>query len=145
MSALVLFTASGRTFALPAACVAQVLRMAAPAPVAGAPPWLRGVLNVHGELLPVVDVAARLGLSRTPMSPQRQLVVVEADGRRIALEVDEVLEVREVGEEAFLPRGRFAPSAPLVAGAARIEDAVVLVQDVAAWLAAGEAAAGAAP
>lgn len=145
MAAFVLFTVSSQTFALPAAEVAQVLRMAAPTPVPGAPAWLRGVLNVHGELVPVVDASRRLGNPPRPMRPERQLLVVAGGDRRVALEVDEVLEIRELPDGALLPRGAFAPEVALVAGAAKVADGVVLLQDAREWLAAGEAAGGQAP
>jgi purine-binding chemotaxis protein CheW len=144
MPAFVLFTVADQTFALPAAQVAQVLRMAAPTAVPGAPPWLRGVLNVHGALVPVVDVATRLGHPPRPMRPERQLVLADAGGRRVALEVDQVLEVRELPEEAVVSRGAFAPGTALVAGAARVSDGVVLVQELGEWLA-GDAGGSAHP
>ena len=61
MAAFVLFKAADQTWALPASAVAQVLRMAKPAPSPGAAPHVQGVLNVHGVLVPVVDARVRLG------------------------------------------------------------------------------------
>ena len=71
MPAYVLFETASQTFALPAAEVRQVLRMAAPERVPGAPAALRGVLNVHGAIVPVVDVRARLGLPPRPPPARR--------------------------------------------------------------------------
>jgi purine-binding chemotaxis protein CheW len=134
MAAFVLFKAAGQTLALPAACVVQVLRMAAPAPAPGAPPHVRGVLNVHGTLFPVVDVRARLGAAPRPPRPADRLLLVADGARRAALEVDEVLEVRELADEAVSPSPDGAGS-PLLAGALRLEDGVVFVQALGAWLA----------
>src|SRR5690242_15645975 len=98
MPVYLLVEAASQTFALPASGVRQVLRMAAPSPVPGAPPPLRGVLNVHGVLVPVVDVRARLGLPTRPVDAAAHLVLADAGGRLVALEVYRVLEVREVPE-----------------------------------------------
>lgn len=133
MAAFVLFKAAGQTLALPAASVVQVLRMAAPAPAPGAPPHVRGVLNVRGTLFPVVDVRVRLGAAPRPPRPEDRLLLVADGARRAALEVDEVLDVRELADEAISPPPDGA-SSPLVAGALRLEDGVVLVQALDAWL-----------
>ena len=133
MAAFVLFKAADQTWALPASAVVQVLRMAKPAPSPGAPPHVRGVLNVRGVLVPVVDARVRLGAPPRPPSPQDRLVLVDDGTARVALQVDEVLEVCEVPDDAVEGRAAAAGS-PLVAGALRLPDGVVLVQSPGAWL-----------
>ena len=125
MAAFVFFTAAGQTFALPATEVVEVLRMAAPAPVPGAPPAVRGVLDVRGEVVLVVDARAALGGSPRPVRPEEHLLVLDAGSRRLALEVERVTGVREV-PEAALASG---------AGAVRLEEGVVVVQPASVWLA----------
>lgn len=143
MAAFVLFKAAGQTLALPASCVLQVLRMAAPSPVPGAPRHVRGVLNVRGRLATVIDVRARLGAaSRAPHPGDRLLLVSDGDVLA-ALEVDEVLEVRDLPEAAFAPAQPLAPS-PLVTGALRLADGVVLVHSAGAWLEGGATSGAAA-
>jgi purine-binding chemotaxis protein CheW len=128
MPAFLLFDSASRTFALPAADVRQVLRMAAPAAVPGAPAALRGVLNVHGSLVPVIDVRARLGLPARPLHADAHLVLVRASARMVALEVDRVLEVREVAD-GVVESAWTAPS-KLVAGTAKLSDGVVVIASV---------------
>jgi purine-binding chemotaxis protein CheW len=139
MVAFVIFRAAGQTWALPASSVAQVLRMAAPAPVPDAPAHVRGVLNVHGRLVAVIDVRARLGAGSRPPSPHDRLLLVEDGERLVALEVDEVLDVRALDASALEPAPA-AGSSPLVSGALRVDDGVVLVQAPAAWVGAAETA-----
>lgn len=133
MAAFVLFRAADQTLALPASCVVQVLRMAAPSPAPGAPRHVRGVLNVHGRLAPAIEVRARLGAPSRAPRPGDRLLLVEDAGRLAALEVDDVLEVREVPEEDVEPAPVPAAS-PLVVAALRLADGVVLVQSPGAWL-----------
>jgi purine-binding chemotaxis protein CheW len=142
MAAFVFFTAAGQTFALPAANVVQVLRMAAPTPVPGAPSFVRGLLNVRGLLLPVIDVRVRLGSTPRPVRAEDQLLVAESGGRRVALEVERVVDVRDLPDGASEPHAGWAAPAALVSGAVKVQDGVVVVQAVDAWLAEAEAAAG---
>jgi purine-binding chemotaxis protein CheW len=145
MAAYVLFTAAGQTLALPAAAVLQVLRMAAPAPAPGAPAHVRGILDVRGELFAVLDVAARLGAPpRAPRTEDRLLLVTDGHGGRVALQVEDVLAVRELPAGAFEAPPAIA-SAPLLAGALRIDDGVVLVHSPAAWLAEADGGAARSP
>jgi purine-binding chemotaxis protein CheW len=142
MASFVFFTAASQTYALPAESVVMVLRMAAPTVVPGAPPHVRGVLNLHGLLVPVIDVRVRLGAPPAPPRPGDHLIVAAEGGRRVALAVDRVLAVRELPDDAVEPAP--APS-PLVASAVKVEDGVVLVQALAPWLADAEAASAAMP
>jgi purine-binding chemotaxis protein CheW len=141
MPAFVLFEAAGTTFALPAADVVEVLRMAAAAPVPGAPAYLRGVLDLRGALVPVVDVRVRLGARQRPARPEGQLIVVRSGARRVALEVDRVRDLVEVPADACQASAEWGVAAPLAAGALALSDGAVVVHAVDAWLAAADEAA----
>lgn len=134
MAAFVLFTAASQTFALPASCALQVLRMAAPTPVPDAPPHLRGVLDVRGALVPVVDVAARLGAPPRTPRPEDQLLLAQEGGRRVALQVERVLEVREVPDEAVEPHPPWTAPSSAAAGALRLPEGVVVIHALEYWL-----------
>jgi purine-binding chemotaxis protein CheW len=137
MAAFVLFEAADTVFALPATEVVQVLRMVAVAPVPGAPAFIRGVLNVHGTLVPVVDVRARLSGASRPARPQDQLVLARAGERLLALQVDRVQDVVEVAD-AGAEAGAWADAAPLAAGAVALPGGAVVVHSLAAWAALAE-------
>jgi purine-binding chemotaxis protein CheW len=81
-------------YALPVETVLEVARPASLTPVPGAPAHLLGVMNLRGEVLPVVDLAALSGL-RGPGEPT-VIVVVEAGGARAGLAVDAVLGVGDL-------------------------------------------------
>jgi purine-binding chemotaxis protein CheW len=144
MPAFVLIEAADQTFALPTDRVVEILRMAAPAPVPGAPPHLRGVLDLRGALVPVVDVRVRLGAAPRPARPQDQLVVLRSGGRLLALEVERVRDLVEVEAEAFQAADGWGAAAPLAAGALALPEGAVVVHAVEAWLAEADAASPAA-
>lgn len=96
--------------ALPARSAIETMRPLAIAPVAGVPPWVRGLARVRGTPTPVVALAGLLQGGDPP--PGDRWVTVRADGRVVALEVDAVAGVRSLSATAAgaLP--------PLLAGAA---------------------------
>lgn len=96
--------------------------------IPGAPPYVRGLLNLRGTLVPLLDLSERLtGQGVTSGDPS--IVVVHADGRLLALLVDDVLEVEEVAESAVDPSPAVG-SDPLVAELGHLDDRIVLLVDV---------------
>jgi purine-binding chemotaxis protein CheW len=79
-----IFRVGTRRCAVPAAAVAEVVRMLPIEPVANAPAFVMGVCVIRGETVPVVDAALLVGATSEP--PTR-LVVVTAGDRRVALAV----------------------------------------------------------
>jgi purine-binding chemotaxis protein CheW len=72
-------------------------------PVPRAPEWMDGVVNLRGEVLPVLDVRRRLGLPPAPRTRRTKLLVVNVGGRVLALLVDGVSEVVRVARSGIGP------------------------------------------
>jgi len=75
-------------------------------PVPGTLPWLLGVANVRGNLMPVVDLARFLFGERTATTERTRLLVVRQGGGNVALMVDEVFGQRTVDAEQWRAAGR---------------------------------------
>jgi purine-binding chemotaxis protein CheW len=80
--------------ALPAEDVVETMRPLPIEPVAGAPRSVKGIAVIRGEPVPVVSLPLLLGAETT--SAGQRLVLVRAGDHRIALEVEEVLDVEEI-------------------------------------------------
>jgi two-component system chemotaxis response regulator CheV len=109
-------------YALPVAHVLEVGEMGALTVAPGASRATLGVCNLRGDLLPVFDLAAVLGLPRSE-SPQRMLVA-ERNGTRAGFAVDEVTDVDE------LPEADQDVDSELLSSAALIDGSLVGVIDV---------------
>jgi twitching motility protein PilI len=75
-------------------------------PVPGTQPWLLGVANVRGNLVPVIDFARFLFAERTQHSERTRLLIVRQGGGSVALLVDEVFGQRTVDEQQRREAGR---------------------------------------
>jgi len=62
-------------------------------PVAHAPDSVRGVTNLRGEVVTVLDLRSILGLGRTEITPNTRNVIVNTEGERIGLLVDRIADV----------------------------------------------------
>lgn len=95
---LLLFRCAGQVLAVEAGAVREILATGDITRIPGAADAVRGLVNVRGTLVPVVDCAmAFAGTSCTGGS----LVLVERRGRPVALAVDEVLDLVTVPEAAL--------------------------------------------
>lgn len=100
--------AGGRRFDLPSSDVAEIIRVPACTKLPHAPPGLVGLANLRGIVLPVVCLAALLGLTPGDRSG-RSRVVVLAGASPIGLLVEDVLALAAGGEGACLdPRALLA-------------------------------------
>ncbi len=69
--------------------------------VPGAKPWIKGLANVRGQLLPVIDLRQFLGSGSTPVTRNTRVVVVNHREIPAGLVVDEVLGFRRFAEGEF--------------------------------------------
>jgi purine-binding chemotaxis protein CheW len=70
-------------------------------PLPHAPAYVRGMINLRGIVLPVIDMAARLGIPTEESAPRRVIVIVWIGGRLVGLLVDGVCDILTVPEEAM--------------------------------------------
>lgn len=126
----------GQRWALPLAAVERVVSMVAVSALPESPTGVLGAINVHGEIVPVLDLDVRIGRPARDRSTRGQLVLARTSRRRVALAVDDVLGVVEVDRAAIGPPPDAVP-AP-VAGIAAFGDGVLLIYDVDAFLSPGD-------
>ncbi|TAL73150.1 MAG: chemotaxis protein CheW [Rhodanobacter sp.] len=79
----------------------ELLALPPLAMIPGAQPWLLGIANVRGNLMPVIDFGRYLFGERTPVTDRTRLLVVRQSGGHAALLVDEVFGQRTVDAEQW--------------------------------------------
>lgn len=92
----VAFLLDREEFGLPVESVREVLRVGEVTRVPQAPAHIRGVTNVRGGILPVVEIRTRIGLSPLDPGPLARIVVLEVGDRALGLLVDRVTRVAKV-------------------------------------------------
>ncbi len=126
MDAFVIVEVAAHKVALPAREVEQVLRMVALTPVPRAHARLDGVLDLHGELVPVLSLRACFDLPRREPSPDAHLVILQSEGRRVALHVDRVVDLAVVEREEVVATTWTGPGG-VVSAAVRLPGGVAVV------------------
>ncbi|HVM43289.1 MAG TPA: chemotaxis protein CheW [Gemmatimonadales bacterium] len=98
---LLLFRSGGQVFAVEAGAVLEILHATPATRIPGAPVAVRGLVNVRGALVPVVDAARAIGVGSSLEAAGGSLVLVEQRSRPVALAVDEVLDLVTVDDGAL--------------------------------------------
>jgi purine-binding chemotaxis protein CheW len=108
------------------------------------PPFVKGVMNLKGDIIPVVDLRARLGIpgAAGPVEAdprRRRVVITRVGGRSYGLDVDEVREIAEI-EDAGVTADTVTMAgvrADFLLGLARRGEELYMVLDLARLFAAG--------
>jgi purine-binding chemotaxis protein CheW len=100
---LVLFVTGSLLCGLDVAQVQEISRELAVTPVHRAPPYVRGVLNLRGQLLTVIDLRRKLGVESSALAPGMRIVVVKAKRGVVGLLVDSVADIVRVEPSELQP------------------------------------------
>ena len=125
------FFVAGMFFGVDVLDVQEVLRSQQMTPVPQSPDVIRGLINLRGQIVTVIDMRRRLGLQppaeyQTPMN-----MVVRTSEGVVSLLVDEIGDVLDVDAAAYeRPPGNLDPAArELIRGVYKLKDRVLLVLD----------------
>ncbi|WP_390888667.1 chemotaxis protein CheW [Frigoriglobus tundricola] len=97
------FTLAGHHFGVPVGRVQEVIRHQEMTAVPLAPPLVRGLINLRGQIVTALDLRQPLDLPPAPPGARPTNVVVRAGADLYSLLVDEIGDVIEVGADAFEP------------------------------------------
>ena len=99
---LISFEIGDQEFCIDIRTVREIRGWTAATPLPQAPDYIRGVINLRGSIMPVIDLRARLGLGLTEPSSRHVIVVVQESERCAGLLVDGVQETFTI--DASLPQ-----------------------------------------
>lgn len=118
-------------FALPVAQVREILRVTTLTRVPHAPFPVRGVTNLRGYVLPVVDLRVRLGMPAEEPGPRHRIMVVHSRGRLIGLLVDAVEQVTQIDRLAVdpVPEDVMTEQSYYLLGVYHDEDRMIILLD----------------
>lgn len=115
--------------------VQEIRGWSEPMPIPGAPAYIKGVINIRGDVVPIADLRQRIGLAELSCSPTTAVVVLRVqfkDRERVmGVIVDAMSDVTTVPGEALKPPPTFHDSADgLTKEIATLEDKMITILDV---------------
>src|SRR5579872_5310135 len=73
--------------------VQEIIRMVEITHVPRAPRFMEGVINLRGQLIPIIDLRTRFGMPRIEATKDTRIIVTEIGSKRVGIVVDSVSEV----------------------------------------------------
>jgi len=125
---LLLFAVAGRVYGCDIASVREIVPIRHATRLPGAPPYVRGLINLRGAIVTVIDLAARLAGSAA--LPEGSVVLAEYGTKQVGLAVDEVRDVQMLSPDRFEAATGDVARGGIVRGLGHLDDGVVLVLDV---------------
>jgi len=110
-----------------------------------APDFIRGLINLRGKVIPVVDLRIKFGMPTVELTSQNVIIVVQigstSTGLTMGILVDEVLEVRAIGEQDIEPPPNFQSQAvaDFILGVGKADKRIIFLLDIDRVLSGAEA------
>jgi purine-binding chemotaxis protein CheW len=119
-------------FAVDISRVQEINKMAAIAHVPRAPKFVEGVINLRGQIVPVINLRERFGLEKIGMTKSTRIIVINIDNRQVGLIVDSVSEVKRVNYSEIKdpPSEAVGEAADFVTGIANVSGRLLIVLDL---------------
>jgi purine-binding chemotaxis protein CheW len=127
-------------FALPILCIKEILEYEAPTDVPMMPPFVRGIVNLRGAVVPVIDLAQRFGRESSPTTKKTCIVIVETqvdeEAHVFGVMVDAVNEVLEIPDTEIEAAPAFgaAVRTDFIQGMGKVNGRFVIILNVQAAL-----------
>jgi len=125
------FFLDGHFFGLDVLKVQEIIRYQEMTRVPLAPPVVRGLINLRGQIVTAIDLRRRLDLTDRPTDQLPLNVVVQTDDGAVSLMVDEIGDVLEVPDDLFErpPETLKGTARKLIRGAYKLPDRLLLILD----------------
>ncbi|GAB4521002.1 MAG: chemotaxis protein CheW [Anaerolineae bacterium] len=129
---LVIFRLGAERFGVDIAQVQGIERLQPITRVPQAPPFIKGVINLRGQITPIMDLRQRFGFEEAEATKETRLVVVMLRGQRMALLVDAVDGVLRVSADSIEPPSAWVASVDTscVLGIAKTEQGLIILLDL---------------
>ena len=130
------FQAANEVFAIGILDVKEIIEIDAITRVPMMPAFIAGIINLRGSVVPVVDLAKRLGRHASIVSKKSCIVLVEInheeDSQTVGMMVDEVNEILEIDEEHTQPPPDFGTDirTDFIRAMGRVDDKFMILLDV---------------
>jgi purine-binding chemotaxis protein CheW len=141
LAQLVVFRLDERRYALPLAVVERVVRAVAVTPLPKASPIVLGAINVHGRVLPVLNVRKRFLMPEREIGPADWFLLAHTARHTVVLVVDESEGVVERTQAEVVLSTQIVPGLDHFPGVLRLDDGLVLIHDLEKFLSLDEARA----
>ncbi len=132
LAQLVSFRVSDEEFGIDILQVQEIIRMLPIAIVPSAPSFVKGVIDLRGEVIPIIDMRKRFKLPPIPYDNETRIIVVHTTNFTVGFIVDAVCEVIRISESAIEkpPAVVEGDGANYIKGVSKLEKGLLILLDL---------------
>lgn len=129
---LVAFQLDRETYGVEIDKVQEIIRAAEITAVPGAPLHVRGVFNLRGKIIPVVDLRTRFNMPESIASDEQRIIVVELGKKRLGMLVDSVSQVIRISSASIedIPEEAITLDENYIKGVGKLEQQLIIILDL---------------
>ncbi len=129
---LVIFELANEFYGINIAVVESIIKMQAITQLPQTPDYVKGVTNLRGSVLPVIDLRTRFALDSKEDTRQTRIIIITMGSIKVGVVVDGVSEVLRVSDEAIEPLPPMVNSvnAAFLKGIVRLEDRLIILLEL---------------
>ncbi|WP_374341075.1 chemotaxis protein CheW [Methyloversatilis sp.] len=126
------FTLGDEEYAIDILKVQEIRGYDAVTGIAHAPPFIKGVINLRGTIVPIVDLRIRFGVGKVEYTPFTVTIILNVGGRVVGMVVDSVSDVLALQSSQVLPPPDFSSSLDTryIHGLGSIDERMLIVVDI---------------
>lgn len=132
VSEFLTFTLGSEEYAIDILKVQEIRGYEAPTLIANAPPFIKGVINLRGIIVPIVDLRIKFNLGKIEYTPFTVVIILNIAGRVIGVVVDSVSDVISLNPSEIRQAPDFSGNfdTKYILGLASIETRMLIVTDI---------------
>ncbi len=129
---LVAFILENEEFAVDIQQVREVLKLSKITPLPKSLDFVEGVINLRGEVIPVIDLRKRFGITEVKRDDESRIIIVEVSGNEVGLIVDSVTEVIRLPEDSIheAPGSVAGARTDLIRAVGKKEDRLIIILEL---------------
>lgn len=127
---IIIFTIDNQKFGLPIQNVIKVIPVVEIKKLPGVPVFVTGIINLHGKVVPVIDVRVLFGFPTRSLELSDQLIIIELPTGVIAMLVDKTFEIISVVSENIVSGEKIMYGDKYMVGVLKRPDGLVIINDV---------------
>lgn len=126
------FKIADEEYAVEISCVIEVIGMQKITHVPDMPEFVKGVINLRGQVIPITDIRMRFGMPIRDYDDRTCIVVVNVEDTFVGVVVDTVSDVLDMPEEFIVPPPKInqTPGSRYIKGLGRVNEDVKIILDV---------------
>lgn len=129
---LVVFRLDNEEFGVPITQVKEINRLTAATRIPRSPSFIEGIINLRGQIIPIVDLKKRFELPLTEYTGDARIIVIQVQDNTFGVQVDSVSEVLRINSSNIeaAPDIVCSIDAKYITGVAKVNDRLLIMLDL---------------